>query len=346
MKILLFSDLHLHTWKYGSKITPEGYNSRLIRQYGVLNQIGNYAFDNDIKHVFFLGDLFHTHSQIPTQALSLAHNAFWWFKHKFNLQSYFLVGNHDMMDREGKIHSVGWLREYGTVIEKQTTFKIDNQIFHALPYTEDEEKIKNFLSEILPGAIVLMHQGVAGIPMGSGFVIDEVLSPEMIPEHCKHAFTGHYHAHKCVNEKFTVIGSPMQHTWGDVGDARGWIIYNTETNEVKQIQQTVASEFRILDLEGASYLAGGLPINVPIQANFIRVINWKGDRDELRKQLIEAGAEAVEFELDKSLKPDTNIFQSANFSVKPILDGYDKMKMTKRRKEIGKQVRDLSYEII
>lgn len=344
MKILLFSDAHLHTWKYGSKITPEGYNSRLVRQFGVLNMIGTYAYENDIENVFFLGDLFHTHSQVPTQALSLAHNAFWWFKHKFKLNTTFLVGNHDMVDKAGRIHAIGWLREYGNVIEEQTTFTIGNQKFHALPYTEDETKLNEFLSETPNGAIILMHQGVAGIPMGSGFVINEMLNSEMIPEQCKHAFTGHYHTHKKVHDKLTIVGSMTQLTWADVGDARGWVVYDTDTNEVIHIEQTYAPEFRILDMENATYLAGGLPPTVPIDGNFIRVINWKGDRDELRKQLLDSGADAVEFELDRALKPDTDLFQAADFSIEPILKKYDEMTMTNRRQEIGRQIRDFSYE--
>jgi DNA repair exonuclease SbcCD nuclease subunit len=357
LRILLFSDLHLHTWKYGSKVTPEGYNSRALYQFAVLNQIGNYAFDRGIQHVFFLGDLFHTHSQIPTQALSLAHNAFWWFKHKFNLETHFLVGNHDMVDKEGKIHSIGWLREYGTVIESQTTFHISGPVtmekhglfrdvkltIHALPYTEDQETLNKFLADTPPGAIILMHQGIMGVPMGSGFVINEILSPELIPEQCKHAFTGHYHAHRKVNDKLTVVGSPTQLTWADVGDARGWVVYDTDTNTVEHVESS-APHFRVLDMEGGNYLPGGLPGHVTVESDFIRVVNWKGDRDELRSQLQSAGAAAVEFELDQILKPGHEEFKKASFSIEPILAEYDKLEMTDRRKTIGQLIRDQKYE--
>lgn len=334
----------MHTWRYGATITEHGYNSRLLFQYKVLNDIAQYATANDIKHIFFLGDLFHTYSQVPTQVLSLAHNVFWWWKNQFNLDAYFLVGNHDMLDKkQGKIHSIGWLREYGTVIEEPCTFQVAGQTFHAMPYTEDAEKLHDFLQETPNGAIILLHQGVVGVPMGSGFVIDEILHPDLIPEQCKHLFTGHYHMHKKVNDKLTIVGSTMQLTWADVGDARGWVVYDTDTNEVEHVQSN-APEFRVFDMNDVSYLPGGLPPHMPVQNNFIRVVNWKGDRDELRETLKSQGAASVEFELDESIKPGTNLFKKADFSIEPIVKQYDEMEMPKRRKEIGKQIRDFSYE--
>lgn len=339
MKILIFSDLHLHTWKYGSYITDSGYNSRLLSQVNVLDQINKFADTNNIDHILFGGDLFHTHSSIPTQALSAAVQCFAMMSNKKIIA---LLGNHDMSNKAGNIHSLQWLREYATVVEWSSTIEFGESVIHALPYTESEEELQTHLKNTPRDSILLLHQGVAGVPMGSGFVINEMLRPDMLDKvHCKAAFAGHYHTHKIVNEKLTVIGSPMQHTWGDVGEARGWIVYDTNTG-VSKHYQSIAPEFRILDCGQSNIALGGAPPHFPIQNNFIRLINWIGDRDEIRQILKTQGAASIEFELSRDLRKEgTDIpVPEKEFDIETLVKEYENLPMTKQCKDIGKAIRE------
>src|SRR5271166_1261639 len=207
---VVYSDLHLHNWPYGSTLV-DGYNSRLLQQVDVLRQIGDFCKQTNTQHLIFCGDF--SHSQIATSVLSKAYEAL------ANLRSggltmHFLRGNHDTADRAGAIHSLDFLREFGRVtpLESHQRFS-DGTTWNFLGYTEDEEKLYDFLNRVPHGGFVFLHQGVANVPMGSGFVINEILRPDRIPDHIGHIFTGHYHNRRQVGERITIIGSPMQLNW-------------------------------------------------------------------------------------------------------------------------------------
>ncbi|MHA2377599.1 MAG: hypothetical protein ACXAB9_15715, partial [Candidatus Thorarchaeota archaeon] len=70
-RFIIFSDLHLHLWTYGSKLVA-GRNQRLLDQINVLHQMFEYAEERGINNVFFCGDFFHTHGNLKTEVLDAA----------------------------------------------------------------------------------------------------------------------------------------------------------------------------------------------------------------------------------------------------------------------------------
>ena len=68
-KRLIFSDLHLHPFLYGSSTTETGYNSRLWSQWLVIQEMIQDAVDRGVKHAYFGGDLFHVHGTISVEAM-------------------------------------------------------------------------------------------------------------------------------------------------------------------------------------------------------------------------------------------------------------------------------------
>ena len=215
MRVLIFSDLHLHNWPYGASLV-DGMNSRLKAQADVLYAITDAAVDAD--RVVFCGDLFHCHGKLDAAVLEVAWQGFHRIARLGNCPIDLLVGNHDMADKSMRYHSLQWMRafNYGT---KDSHFTVIDYPLHQshnhdgpfsfLPYTEDKAVIEKFFAEC--GEVCFMHQGVAKVPMGSGFLIDEILTLDMIPDHVKHVFTGHYHQHNKVSDKLTIVGSTMQH---------------------------------------------------------------------------------------------------------------------------------------
>ena len=139
-----------------------------------------------------------------------------------------------------------------------------------------------------------MHQGVAKVPMGSGFLIDEILTQDMIPAHVDHVFTGHYHQHNRVNPQITVVGSTMQHNWSDEGDPRGYVWYDTETGKIEHVR-VEAPCFVTIDFDAGQGLT---PTN-----NFVRVKNCPSEKqDEYRKMIMNMEARSVEF-VSKIVEP-------------------------------------------
>ena len=114
MKILIFSDLHLHQWNYGATIV-DGMNSRLKDQAKVMRQIANYINDNPMDACVFGGDLVHVHGKIDAAVLKVAYEGLEMISQHLKSPSdmYVLVGNHDTADKSMKVHSLHWVEALG-----------------------------------------------------------------------------------------------------------------------------------------------------------------------------------------------------------------------------------------
>jgi DNA repair exonuclease SbcCD nuclease subunit len=340
MKFLVFSDTHLHNWQYGANYS-NGWNSRLRAQAYVLGQMVDYCFNNHIEDVFFCGDLFHTHGKVDAACLQVASTLFSKLD-SFGIRSVTLVGNHDIADKAGVINSLAWLRGYKFNILVDEPYIYPGKFkFVALSYTENKETLQKFLSDVPPDHFVFMHQGVSGVPVGSDFVIpNEILTPDMIPSHVKHAFTGHYHTHKKVSDKLTIVGAPMQHTWADCGEDRGWLVVDSETGEYE----------RVLSKAPRFVKTGPFEINEGIEGNYIRVEYFvePSDQEDSRKRLLQKGALSVEFSYSNPEAPRIRSIQSdGDFNLNTVIDKFQKTRgLDAKAIKIGEQLRQGTYETI
>lgn len=343
MKVLIFSDIHLHNWSYGSTLV-DGMNSRLKAQADVFNEIAEASEEAD--HVVFCGDLFHTHGKIDAAVLKVAWQGFSRIAEVSNTYIDVLVGNHDTADKSMNNHALHWMKAFNYGCNQHGDFLrvIDRPLhnsdtdyedpFSFLPYTEDKAVIEKFFAEC--GKVCFMHQGVARVPMGSGFLIDEILTKDMIPAHVDHVFTGHYHQHNRVNPQITVVGSTMQHNWSDEGDPRGWVMYDTETGGI-ELHPSDSPEFITWDASNST--SGFVPI-FHSKNNFIRVINCNSHEQDLtRKMLTEAGARSVEF-VSKIVEP-VRLQRSiaGGFHLPSLVAEYEKQQeVDKDRSKVGKEL--------
>jgi DNA repair exonuclease SbcCD nuclease subunit len=223
-RFLVFSDLHLNLWNYGADLTPYGKNTRLEDQVEFLAHMREYALKNSIKTVFFCGDLFHTHDLVKTEVLQAAVRSFsYWCDD--GIRAHFVVGNHDFADRAGMIHALDFLKELDfTVADTAIHTDVAGFPVSMMPYTESEDALHEFLHGTREKSLMFMHQGVAGVELNSkGFSLrGEILTEDRIPDDCL-AFVGHYHSHKVVKKNLIIPGSPMQLTWADAGENRGFL---------------------------------------------------------------------------------------------------------------------------
>lgn len=229
-KLLLFSDLHLHNWSYGATY-ENGWNTRLLDQKKVGDQIVELAKIHKVDYVIFLGDLFHTHGRVEAGPLKVAGELFHSLLDEVEQRSgkvYCLKGNHDL-GRETS--SVDWLKDLGVHVIDDVGIDMDiNAGF--ISYCDDEETFDRRREQLNRSYLSywFCHQGVKYMPVGSDFVIpNEFLSSDKLPktQDFKMCVTGHYHSHKNVSGNIVVIGSPMQFNWADKGEERGCIILDT-----------------------------------------------------------------------------------------------------------------------
>ncbi len=342
MKVLIWSDLHLHNWSYGSTII-NGMNSRLLAQAKVMSDIADHIKEVGVDRIIFLGDLFHCHGKIDASVLKVAYEGITKImsagtEYKMDM----LVGNHDTDRKDLSVHALHWLNSIPRVRVIDRPVHHPNE-FSFLPYTEDAEILKTFFAICNP--ICFMHQGLVDVPMGSGFVINETMNLEMIPDHVRHVFTGHYHPHVKVSEKATVVGSVMQHTWADTGDKRGFLVYDTNTKDIEQIKIR-APEFKTVDMGGAGSL-GTIDdkkwFHPPyFKGNYIRVTNFdEAAIPVLRKEMLEAGALSVEFVIKPKTYKSTVVkaISGAGLSVPELVREYEKEHcVSEDRRKVGKEL--------
>lgn len=339
----IFSDLHLHEWAYGASVLDSGLNSRLVHQEAALNKMLDIIDEQGIRLLFFCGDFFHTHGKVSAQCLGVAERFLRRAKN-MGLRMTFLVGNHDMANKEGTIHSLELLRSYAEVIDTPVVRTYPDLSkgsikFLMIPYTEKEEVMWASLRDLAPTVdYICMHQGVADVPMGSGFVINEFLKPDMIPSNVVHAFTGHYHNHRRVSPNLTIVGAPLQLTWADSGEERGFLI--VKDNEIKHVPlpgpKFVKLPVRTSDMKNVPSIAG----------NFVRATDYDGDVSAIRKMLLKMGALYVEVETAKKQKQAEPTDAVDSFDLQVVIKDFEKKnEVSEYFHTVGEKLRDGRYTL-
>ena len=290
-RFVVFSDLHLHEFDYGSKLI-DGWNSRLLEQDNVLAEIEAYMCQHGIEDVVFCGDMFHRFGTLTAPVLHVAVNRFsWWKNHGFNI--YFLVGNHDMYSKNGSIHALKALSPFAKwVADAPITLEMQDELpMTFIPYTEDAAFLQKELAKAPQNAMIFLHQGVAGVPMGSGYVINEIFHPDMIPSHAAVTFTGHYHIYKRIAPRAFIVGAPIQQNFGDAGNEMGFLDVDPEAGMMVRRVITQHPQFRIVKTQD--------DVKLVKPGDFVRVIG-DVEYDEKSERIIEVNHSSV------GVMPETN----------------------------------------
>ena len=127
-----------------------------------------------------------------------------------------------------------------TVITKPTW--IDN--FYCEPYTRKIAELNERLQklEVPEGSIFLGHQDIKGANYG-GFVVEHGLDPDLLSKKFKMSFIGHCHDAYMFRDNVFSIGAPMQHSFNDVGQPRGWWLWDLDSNQLEQQLNDFSPQF-------------------------------------------------------------------------------------------------------
>ena len=229
-KFVVVSDIHLNLWNFGDSI------KRLENNIDCLHWSIEKAIENNCDAILFCGDIFHTHGNISTIVLSklydcLSLNKVWLQEH-----AVYIPGNHDLVYKNNTmVNSIKFLDYFGSVINWNHSIKLPNMpLIYGIPYMEDSDRLQRLLEAAPRDSIIIMHQGVSGVEVNNkGFTLNEILTPNMIPDYILHAFTGHYHTRKIINSKLTIPGALVQHNFSDAGEIRGSLLVETDSDGLK-----------------------------------------------------------------------------------------------------------------
>jgi len=339
MRFLLFSDLHLHSWKYGSTVS-EGWNSRLERQAAVVRGMFEYAARKGIRLILFSGDWYHTPSRVATEVLATAARIKEALPQDIHLIA--IPGNHDIKTKgleslsvmnSSNFHVISSEKHFST---KEFLPNAEDELhLSVLPYTEDSQVLQQFFEKVGSSKekrFVLLHQGVSSVELNSkGFTLNELLKPDMIPSNVVQAFSGHYHSFKRVSDKLTIPGSLMQHTWADKGENRGFldVTWTGSSMHMQHINtalrrptvpatRSTAPEFieftvgeSVVDARSRLQAAGWRPswnngsvLEDKIRGNIVRIISSSPVLESYRKKLMDMGPASLEIVYDEQSTED------------------------------------------
>lgn len=228
MKLIAWSDLHVHAWPAFSKLNQDGINDRLADTLRVLDEIASLAAREKASAILFGGDFFHV-QRIDAEVLHLASKALENSVGMLAIPVIAIEGNHDQASKLRHLTSVSglrtpknwrWLRNDEARISNIAGEVLD---VWGAPYGSHE------LPKELPD-IAILHRGIFGAEVSDYFLspFEDDLRPEDAGKYARHlVISGHYHKPQVIDgvPPILVPGAPLQHTWGDAGQERGaWVV--------------------------------------------------------------------------------------------------------------------------
>ena len=247
MKILVFSDIHIHNFKQHSEGTE-----RLEHTLRCLKLIFAYADKQGITTILFGGDMFEMQKALPTIVINRTLET---FRELFDnypaVQLSSISGNHDhdamnLISKEAnssqKFLAESFPTNYilldnaNTLINVRSTYEdkvrgVVNII--GIPYYEYGEDFKVKLEEaskkIVPNVpnILMQHQTPKGVKNSKYYKVD-IDENASVYDKFDLTVNGHIHLEQRLAKNFLNIGAPMHQDFGDAGTNKGFWIIDTK----------------------------------------------------------------------------------------------------------------------
>lgn len=342
MKILIYSDLHLHN-HHKLMVNSE-------TALGVISYIKEYAQAHDIKKIIGAGDFFHTKARAYAP-----HVIQGWLEikeiKKAGLEHYMLIGNHDMAQPNTTMNSILFVfSDYAKIVPDYYYFDTDTTRFHLLSYTNTY--FDNFQLSKEKYNVLIGHLDIIGFQMSNGFQAPSGFRMEDFNKFDL-VLSGHYHKHQ-QKQNIVYIGSPYQTSFSERDQKKGFIVLDDQTLDWEFIESPEAPKYEVLEVSSIKDLD-----DIDVTNNFLKIKlkNNKISKTKLRDKLTELGAASVDIvapedarEIEKyyenELSDDPIELASSYINSLSELDGYDERKLLKyfnKIQEVADNITD--YEL-
>ena len=227
MKVCIISDQH-----FGARKNSKLFHDYFLKFYNdvffpTLEQYG-------ITTVVDMGDTFDSRKGIDFSALSWAKNNYYDRLQEMGVKVHTIVGNHTAYYKNtNEVNAVDLLlREYDnvTVYSQPTEVKLDklNVLFIPWINQENEEQTLKLIQKTTCSC-AMGHLELQGFRVNRQIVMEHGLESKLFGKFSR-VYSGHYHT-RSDNGTVFYLGNPYEIYWTDVGDTRGFTIFDTETLE-------------------------------------------------------------------------------------------------------------------
>jgi DNA repair exonuclease SbcCD nuclease subunit len=194
--------------------------------------------DLGIDEIIIPGDIFHNRSEIGVSTLAVAKEFFDYFK---DFTVYISSGNHDCFYKNNStVNSISILDGWGNIhiVDKDCeTIKTPYKDIVMVPWGVEYDQIPK------TDGIIFGHFEISSFYMNSYKVCEHGMESKQLFKKAPIIISGHFHKkddRKYDKGRIVYLGSPYQHNFGDVGDARGIYILDLEKNELEFIENDIS----------------------------------------------------------------------------------------------------------
>jgi len=315
MKRVAIADIHLTAYK-DDPIGEDGLPYRLGMIIKVLRSICKFCQKNKIKYIDILGDLYNDKDLIYTDSINAFKNVLLDFS---DIEFTILSGNHDMSSiGEHQTSAVMPLVAYPNVnvIDQVSKDVCVNVV--AVPWTKDiGDKVK--IAKSAP--ILLSHFGLSEAQLSSGISMTTSIKLTDLAKY-KLVILGHYHKPQDLqNDKTRLFytGNLIHINWNDKNENKRFLVYDTETLEVKSIPIKGFKEYREYIIDDKDKIAAIMneAMDAKSQGHNVRV-------RKLIKEKVEASEDMVV--LEESVIDPTNRGITVSMSTADKMQKYVEIK--------------------
>ena len=270
----------------------------------------------NVDAVIHLGDAFDSRKTIDLQSLRWAKDEI--FEPLSDFKVHMVVGNHDAYYKNTNLTNSPELilKDYSNIqtYSNPQQITISGEKILLLPWICEENRAKSLEMINKSNARFAMgHLELAGFYSHRGHTFEEdrtIISNDALAKFDK-VFSGHFHT-RSDNGKIYYIGNPYEMFWNDVDDPRGFVVFDTETQDI-QYYNNSNTLFHIIYYEDINYKL----FNASRYANkivkvVVRKKSSQKDFDKFIDKLISVGV------YDLKIVENFTITESGDFSVDDI----------------------------
>lgn len=217
LRFLATGDLQADNWKQFAHIRKDGMNSRLYNCLSVFDILKKEAKKRDIDKVLINGDIFEKTDFIDVDVYDGVYRRLEELDDA-GLEVVLNLGNHDISRSSGRLlHSLRPFRKVAKVVERPR--KIWNHL-QIVPYMGSPEEFKKTIKEIeyRRNTCLVLHIGVQGAVTGPTryLVRNPIHLRDIRSTDFDLVVLSDYHTSQQLSENVFYLGSPLQHTFGEV----------------------------------------------------------------------------------------------------------------------------------
>ena len=194
--------------------------------------------DRGIRTVLHLGDVYDVRKGIDYWSLDWSKRVFFDELDRRGIDTHIIVGNHDIFYRTSlKLNAVELnLREYTnlSVYNRPQTVSIKGTDIFMVPWI-CEDNADSFIAERdkTDASLCLGHLELAGFYANKDYQCQHGTDPKAFDKF-NTVFSGHFHK-RSHRSNITYLGNPYQLYWNDLGEERGFHIFDLDTGELEFI---------------------------------------------------------------------------------------------------------------